>query len=56
LTPIERVAFTLRHLEEQSIEDVSAALGQTPTAARHSVFRAVAKVRRALRPAMRMEP
>jgi RNA polymerase sigma-70 factor (ECF subfamily) len=56
LTPIERVAFTLRHLEEQSIEDVSAALGQTPTAARHSVFRAVAKVRRALRPAMRVEP
>ena len=56
LTPVERVAFTLRHLEEQSIEDVCAALGQTPSAARHSVFRAVAKVRRALRPVLRVEP
>ncbi len=56
LTPVERVAFTLRHLEEQPIEDICAALGQSPAAARHSVFRAVAKVRRALRPLLRIEP
>ena len=50
LTPLERAAFTLRHLEERSVEEICAALGQTPAATRHSIFRAVAKVRRALAP------
>jgi RNA polymerase sigma-70 factor (ECF subfamily) len=48
LTPLERAAFTLRHLEERSIDDICHVLGQTPTATRHSIFRAVAKIRRTL--------
>ena len=50
LTPLERAAFTLRHLEEQSIEEICGILGQSPSATRHSIFRAVAKIRRALAP------
>ena len=50
LTPLERAAFTLRHLEERPVEEICVALGQTPAATRHSIFRAVAKVRRALAP------
>ena len=50
LTPLERAAFTLRHLEEQSIDDICGILGQSPAATRHSIFRAVAKIRRALAP------
>jgi len=56
LTPLERAAFTLRHLEQQSIEEISATLGQNPAATRHSIFRAVAKMRRALGPVMRTDP
>ena len=55
LTPLERAAFTLRHLEQQSIEQISAALGQNAAATRHSIFRAVAKVRRALQPLVRTD-
>ena len=46
----ERAAFVLRHYEGQSIEDVSRVLGCQPGAAKHSVFRAVQKLRRALEP------
>lgn len=53
LTPLERAAFTLRHLEQQPIEAIAAALGQNPAATRHSIFRAVAKMRRALTPLVR---
>ena len=56
LTPLERAAFTLRHLEQQSVEDVSAVLGQNAAATRHSIFRAVAKMRRALGPMVRTDP
>jgi len=56
LTPLDRAAFTLRHLEQQSIEEISATLGQNPAATRHSIFRAVAKMRRALGPVMRTDP
>jgi RNA polymerase sigma-70 factor, ECF subfamily len=56
LTPLERAAFTLRHLEQQSIDEISATLGQNPAATRHSIFRAVAKMRRALGPMVRTEP
>lgn len=55
LTPLERAAFTLRHLEQQPIEVIAATLGLNAGAARHGIFRAVAKMRRALRPLMRME-
>ena len=53
LTPLERAAFTLRHLEQQSIDEIAEALGQNPAATRHSIFRAVAKMRRALMPLAR---
>jgi RNA polymerase sigma-70 factor, ECF subfamily len=50
LSPAERTAFVLRHFEGMCIEDVSRALGCQTGAAKHSVFRAVQKLRRALEP------
>ena len=50
LTPLERSAFTLRHYEGRSIDEISAALGLGTSAAKHSVFRAVKKLRAALAP------
>lgn len=50
LSAAERAAFVLRHYEGRSIEDVSRILGCQPGAAKHSVFRAVQKLRRALEP------
>jgi RNA polymerase sigma-70 factor (ECF subfamily) len=46
----ERTAFVLRHFEGMCIGDVSRILGCQPSAAKHSVFRAVQKLRRALEP------
>ncbi len=48
LSPIERAAFTLRHHEGRSIQEISNALGLGRSAAKHSVFRAVRKLRAAL--------
>jgi RNA polymerase sigma-70 factor (ECF subfamily) len=50
LSASERTAFVLRHFEGMGIEDVSRVLGCRPGAARHCVFRAVQKLRRALEP------
>ena len=50
LSESERTAFVLRHFEGMCIEDVSRVLGCEPGAAKHSVFRAVRKLRRALEP------
>lgn len=50
LSPLERAAFTLRHHEGRSIEEISATLGLGTSAAKHSVFRAVKKLRVALAP------
>jgi RNA polymerase sigma-70 factor (ECF subfamily) len=50
LSDQERIAFTMRHYEGVGIEEISAALGVAPGAAKHSVFRAVQKLRRALEP------
>jgi RNA polymerase sigma-70 factor (ECF subfamily) len=52
LSEMERAAFVLRHYEGHSIEEISAALGVQPGAAKHSVFRAVQKLRQALAPVM----
>ena len=49
LTAQERVAFTLRHFEGQSVEEISASLKVSASATRNAVFRAVQKVRQALR-------
>jgi RNA polymerase sigma-70 factor (ECF subfamily) len=53
LTPMERTAFVLRHMEEQPIDAIAAALGVPANSAKQAVFRAVAKLRTALRPAVR---
>ena len=50
LSGMERAAFVLRHYEGLGIEEISATLGVQPGAARHSIFRAVQKLRRALQP------
>jgi|SRR5690242_15499636 RNA polymerase sigma-70 factor, ECF subfamily len=53
LSPLERAAFSLRHYEGRSIDEISAALGLGTSAAKHSVFRAVKKLRAALAPLRR---
>ena len=50
LSEMERAAFILRHYEGMAISDISAALGVQPGAAKHSVFRAVQKLRLVLQP------
>jgi RNA polymerase sigma-70 factor (ECF subfamily) len=50
LTPLERVAFVLRHHEGCSTEEIGAQLGLASSASRQAVFRAVRKLRAALAP------
>jgi RNA polymerase sigma-70 factor (ECF subfamily) len=50
LSPLERAAFILRHHEGRSIDEISKTLGLGTSAAKHSVFRAVKKLRVALAP------
>jgi RNA polymerase sigma-70 factor (ECF subfamily) len=50
LSPLERAAFTLRHYEGRSIDEISRTLGLGTSAAKHSVFRAVKKLRVVLEP------
>jgi RNA polymerase sigma-70 factor, ECF subfamily len=50
LTPQERVAFTLRHFEGHTVEEIATHLNVSSSATRNAVFRAVQKVRRALQP------
>jgi RNA polymerase sigma-70 factor (ECF subfamily) len=50
LSPLERAAFTLRHYEGRSIDEIGATLNLGTSAAKHSVFRAVKKLRAALEP------
>jgi RNA polymerase sigma-70 factor (ECF subfamily) len=49
LTPTERAAFTLRHHEGRSIDEICRSLSLGKSAAKHAVFRAVRKLRLALR-------
>jgi len=55
LTHMERAAFVLRHFEGQSIEEISRALNLKTNAAKHSIFRAVRKMRLALEPFVESE-
>jgi RNA polymerase sigma-70 factor (ECF subfamily) len=48
LSQMERAAFMLRHFEGQSIEEISRAIGLKTNATKHSIFRAVKKMRVAL--------
>ncbi len=53
LSQAERAAFVLRHFEGQSIEEIGDTLGLRASATKHSIFRAVQKMRRALEPVVR---
>ena len=48
LTPMERTAFVLRHMEEQPMDVVADTLGINANSARQTLFRAVSKLRRQL--------
>ena len=48
LSPRERAAFVLRHLENRSIKEISLALNLRESAANQCIFRAVQKLRREL--------
>jgi RNA polymerase sigma-70 factor (ECF subfamily) len=50
LTSLERAVFVLRHFEGYSIEEIGRQLGMRESATKHSVFRAVKKMRMALEP------
>lgn len=50
LSPLERAAFVMRHYEGRSIDEISRALEIRENAAKHSIFRAVRKMRIALEP------
>ena len=50
LTAVERAAFTLRHHDGRSIDEICRTLNLGKSAAKHAVFRAVRKLRVALAP------
>jgi RNA polymerase sigma-70 factor (ECF subfamily) len=50
LTPMERTAFTLRHMEDMPISEIAAALNVPANSAKQAVFRAVSKLRQSLAP------
>jgi RNA polymerase sigma-70 factor (ECF subfamily) len=50
LSDQERAAFVMRHYHECSIDEIGHALNLKTSAAKHAVFRAVRKMRAALRP------
>jgi RNA polymerase sigma-70 factor, ECF subfamily len=50
LTPMERTAFTLRHMEDVPMAEIAIALNITSNSAKQAVFRAVSKLRRSLTP------
>jgi RNA polymerase sigma-70 factor, ECF subfamily len=50
LSSLEKSAFVLRHFEGMTMEEIGGVLGVEPGAAKHTVFRAVRKLREALEP------
>jgi len=50
LSAQERTAFVLRHFEGHSIQEIGDALGTGTNATKHSIFRAVQKLRKSLEP------
>jgi RNA polymerase sigma-70 factor, ECF subfamily len=52
LSPLERAAFVLRHIEGMPIERIATVLQSHPNAVKQTVFRAVRKLRRELAPLM----
>lgn len=51
----ERTAFVLRHVEDAGINEIGHVLGMKRSATKHTVFRAVKKLRAALEPLVRSE-
>ena len=49
----ERTAFVLRHFEGMPVEEIGKTLGIQVNAAKHTIFRAVRKLRQSLEPFMR---
>jgi len=49
----ERTAFILRHFEGMPVEDIGKTLGIQVNAAKHTIFRAVRKLRESLEPLVR---
>ena len=56
LSEQERSAFVMRHFEGLSIDEIGRVLDLKTSAAKHSVFRAVQKLRRSLEPVAELEP
>jgi RNA polymerase sigma-70 factor (ECF subfamily) len=56
LTGAERTAFVLRHFEGMPVEEIGKALGIQGNAAKHTIFRAVRKLRESLEPFVRSAP
>jgi RNA polymerase sigma-70 factor (ECF subfamily) len=52
LTPMERAAFSMRHFDGLSIDEISRSLGPSSGAVKNSIFRAAAKLRQALEPVL----
>jgi RNA polymerase sigma-70 factor (ECF subfamily) len=52
----ERTAFILRHFEGMPVEEIGRTLGIQVNAAKHTIFRAVRKLREALEPFVRSKP
>lgn len=50
LTPMERTAFTMRHMEDMPIAEIAEALRVPANSAKQAVFRAVSKLRASLTP------
>lgn len=50
LTPLERTAFVLRHLEQYPLEEIATTLESNVNACKQAIFRAVRKLRGALAP------
>jgi RNA polymerase sigma-70 factor (ECF subfamily) len=52
----ERTAFILRHFEGMPVEEIGKTLGIQVNAAKHTIFRAVRKLRESLEPLVRSRP
>ena len=56
LSASERTAFILRHFEGMPVEEIGKTLGIQVNAAKHTIFRAVRKLRESLEPLVRSTP
>jgi RNA polymerase sigma-70 factor (ECF subfamily) len=56
LSSNERTAFVLRHFEGMPVEEIGKTLGIQVNAAKHTIFRAVRKLRESLEPFVRPKP